>query len=85
MYKLGSSSDAVADLEEQTLATADARGRGDIPIVFCCLNQVINLGVDELENALLCRLLAGAELLGCLERDWTARRRRGTRFEQKNR
>lgn len=46
----------------------------DVPVIFSRLNQVVNLAVDQLEDALLRRLLSSPEVLRRVERDGPGRR-----------
>lgn len=57
-------------------------GQGGHPVVLGRLDQVVDLGVHQLEDALLGRLLVAPELLGCGQRQGPARRRRRPRLDQ---
>lgn len=43
---------------------ANNEGADDKPIIFSCVNQVVNFGIHKLENALLGSLLIVSKLLG---------------------
>ena len=53
---------------------------GGQPVVLGCFDEVVDLAVDELEDADLGLLLASAELSCCAERNWSCGGRGGAGF-----
>ncbi len=74
----------VGQVARQGLHVVAGLGRrvGGHPVVLGRLDEVVDLGVDQLEDALLGRLLVAAELLGGRQRQGPAGRGRRARLDQ---
>ena len=49
-------------------------GRGEVPIIFRGLNQVVDFGVDQFKNTFFCRLLVAAERFRSFQNDIATQR-----------